>query len=517
MSQRGNAIFAEGAPSVLARDQAGDIECDIAIIGAGVGGATLAWALRESGARVLVIEKGDFLPRERENWSPRAVHREGRYKNSDLWLDADGGRFQPGTYHYVGGCSKVYGATLPRLRDFDFSEVELHDGTSPAWPFSYGELEPFYGRAETLYWVHGGEGDPTEPWRSTPFPHPPVPHDAAIAKLADGFSRQGLRPYSLPQALDWRAGGRCVLCGTCDSYSCLVDAKGDADVCAMRPALEHETVKLMTNADVRRIITNAAGDAVEGLELIRGGSRVNVRAGRYVLAAGAVNSAALLLRSRPDGVANQSDQVGRNYMGHPTTFIIGSRPGRDLGIVFEKTVGLNDWYAAGPENPYPLGNIQSLGKLYGETIKAARPWAPTGLLSAICRRSVDFLAQSEDLPLASNRVEVEANGQIRLRWRPTSLKPHLELVEKARKALRRAGFPFVFTQSLGIAATSHQCGTARMGEDASSSVVDPTGRCHGVENLWIADSSVFPASAAVNPALTIAALALRTAERGGLV
>jgi choline dehydrogenase-like flavoprotein len=510
-------IFAEGAPPVVDPQETGDIECDIAVIGAGVGGATLAWALRESGARILVIEKGDFLPRERQNWSPRAVHREGRYKNSDLWLDADGGEFQPSCYHYVGGCSKLYGATMPRFREFDFGEVELEDGSSPAWPFSYDELEPYYGRAEALYWVHGGDGDPTEPWRSTPFPHPPVPHDATIAKIIDSLTGQGLRPYSLPQAVDWRPGGKCVLCATCDSYSCLVGAKGDADVCAMRPALEHETVKLMTNADVRRIITNASGNAVEGLEVIRGNSLINVSAGRYVVAAGAVNSAALLLRSRPDGVANQSGQVGRNYMGHPTTFIIASRPGRDLQIGFEKTVGVNDWYTAGAGNSYPLGNIQSLGKLYGETIKAARPWAPTGLLSAICRRSVDFLAQSEDLPLESNRVEVEGSGRIRLRWHPTGLRSHAELVGRFRGALRRAGFPFVFTQSPGIVATSHQCGTARMGEDAASSVVDPTGRCHGVENLWIADSSVFPASAAVNPALTIAALALRTAERGGLV
>jgi choline dehydrogenase-like flavoprotein len=517
MSPNDRSVFAASAPSVVATDHVGDVECDIAIIGAGVGGATLAWALRESGARVLVIEKGDFLPRERENWSPRAVHREGRYKNSDPWLDADGGEFQPGNYHYVGGCSKLYGATLPRLREFDFGEVELRDGTSPAWPFGYEELEPYYGRAEELYWVHGGAGDPTEPWRSTPFPNPPLPHDPAIAKVVDGFADQGLRPYSLPQAVDWRAGGNCVLCGTCDSYSCLVDAKGDADVCAMRPALRHDTIKLMTNADVSRIVTNRPGNSVEGLEVTRGGSAFKVRAGRYVVAAGAVNSAALLLRSRPDGVANGSDQVGRNYMGHPTTFIIGSRPGRDLRIAFEKTVGINDWYTAGPDNPYPLGNIQSLGKLYGETIKAARPWAPTGLLAAICRRSVDFLAQSEDLPVASNRVDVEASGRIRLRWRPTSLKPHAELVEKGRKALRGAGFPFVFTQSLGIVATSHQCGTARMGEDTAASVVDPTGRCHEVDNLWVADSSVFPASAAVNPALTIAALALRMGERGGLI
>ena len=518
MTQNGGSIFADGAPAVVAADHAGDVECDVAIIGAGVGGATLAWGLRESGARVLVIEKGDFLPRERENWSPRAVHREGRYKNSEHWVDAaDGKPFQPGNYHYVGGCSKLYGATLPRLREADFGQVELRDGTSPEWPVSYAEIEPFYGRAEALYWVHGAEDDPTEPWRSTPFPHPPVPHDPAIASVVGSFAAQGLHPYPLPQALDWRAGGKCVLCGTCDSYSCLVDAKGDADVCAMRPALQHPTVKLMTNADVRRIATRAGGRSVESLEVVRGGRSFRVTAGRYALAAGAVNSAALLLRSGPGGVANGSDQVGRNYMAHLTTFMIASRPGRDLDIAFEKTVGLNDWYAAGPGNPYPLGNIQSLGKLYGETIKAARRWAPTTLLAAICKRSVDFLAQSEDLPLASNRVQVGVDGRVELHWRPTSRTPHRELVANGSRALRRAGFPFVFTQSLGIVATSHQCGTARMGTDPASSVVDSYGRSHDVENLWIADSSVFPSSAAVNPALTIAALALRTAAGGGLV
>ena len=518
MTENTGSVFAQGAPAVLAGDHSADVECDIAIIGAGVGGATLAWALRESGARVLVIEKGDFLPRERENWSPRAVHRDHRYRNSDLWVDAANGQpFQPGNYHYVGGCSKLYGATLPRFREADFGDVELLDGISPAWPFDYAEIEPYYGHAEALYWVHGGEGDPTEPWRSTPFPHAPVPHDPAIASVARRFAEQGLRPFSLPQALDWRAGGKCVLCGTCDSYSCLVDAKGDADVCAMRPALQHETVKLMTNADVRRIATDGGGRRVESLEVSHAGRSLKVTAGRYVLAGGAVNSAALLLSSRPNGVSNTSDQVGRNYMGHLTTFIIGSRPGRDLEISYEKTLGLNDWYAAGPDSPYPLGNIQSLGKLYGDTIKAARRWAPTTLLEAICRRSVDFLAQSEDLPLPSNRVEIGTDRQIRLRWEPTSRKPHDELVEKGRKALKGAGFPLVFVQSLGIVATSHQCGTARMGTDPKGSVVDHYGRSHDVENLWIADSSVFPSSAAVNPALTIAALSLRMGDHGGLV
>ncbi|MBS1887442.1 MAG: GMC family oxidoreductase [Actinobacteria bacterium] len=509
-------IFAAGAPSVVPAAVGDTVECDLAIVGAGVGGATLAWALRDSGARILVVEQGDFLPRERENWSPQAVHREGRYKNSAYWIDdGDGKEFQPGNYHYVGGSSKLFGATMPRFREFDFETVELADGTSPAWPIRYAELEPYYCRAEELYWVHGDGDDPTEPPRSAPFPFPAVPHDPAIAKVAKRLARQGLRPYALPQSLDWRAGGRCVLCGTCDSYACMVDAKGDADVCAMRPALESDNVKLMTNAAVARIATD--GSAVTGLEVVRGGARVTVKAARYALAAGAVNSAALLLRSAPDGVANRSGQVGRNYMGHVTSFIIGSRPGRDLRIDYEKTLGLNEWYSATADNPYPLGNVQSLGKLYGETIKAARPWAPLGLLSAICRRSVDFLAQSEDLPLPENRVTVDAAGRIHLRWSPTGVAGHKELVSRTARALRRAGFPFVFTQSLGIVATSHQCGTARMGEDPADSVVDPTGRTHDLANLWITDSSVFPSCAAVNPALTIAALSLRAAERGGLV
>jgi choline dehydrogenase-like flavoprotein len=511
------SIFGAGTPAVVPAGGAEVLDCDVAIVGAGVGGATLAWGLRDSGARVLVIEKGGFLPRERQNWSPRAVHREGRYKNSDAWLDENGDEFQPGNYHYVGGSSKLFGATMPRLRESDFEEVELEDGVSPAWPVSYDELEPYYARAEELYWVHGGDGDPNEPRRSSPYPFPPVPHEPAIAALAARFADQGLHPFTLPQAVDWRPGGRCVLCSTCDSYACMVDAKGDADVCAMRPALESPNVRLLTEADVLRVVTRAGESAVQGLELRHGGRELTVRASRYVVSAGAVNGAALLLRSAADGVANGSGQVGRNYMGHPTTFVIGSRPGRDLRISFEKTLGINDWYRAGPDTPYPLGNVQGLGKLYGETIKAARPWAPTGLLSAICRRSVDLLAQSEDLPLERNRVEVDGGGRIHLHWRPTGQKAHAELVERTKRALRRAGYPFVFTQGLGIVATSHQCGTARMGEDPATSVVDANLRSHELENLWIVDSSVFPASAAVNPALTIAALALRAAERGGLV
>ena len=417
-----DAIFSDRSPAVVPEGDHGDLECDVVIVGAGVGGATLAWALRGSSARVLVLEQGDFLPRERHNWSAREVHRNGRYKNSESWIAGDGAEFTPGNYHYVGGSSKLYGATLPRFRESDFGEVRLHDGVSPAWPLSYAEMEPFYAQAEQLYWVHGSGEDPTEPPRSTPFPFPGLPHEPPIERVAESFRRQGLRPFSLPQAVDWRSGGRCVLCRTCDSYPCLVDAKGDADVCAMRPALESPTVRLATRTTVRRVLTDTSGGVVSGLEVIRDGRAFRVTADRYVLAAGAVLSAALLLRSRtdarPEGLANASGQVGRNYMAHVSSFVVGARLGRPHRMQFQKTLGVNDWYHAGPDNEFPLGNVQGLGKLQGETIKPARQWVPLGVLEWFTQRSVDFFVESEDLPLAENRVEVDVGGRIHLHWRP---------------------------------------------------------------------------------------------------
>jgi choline dehydrogenase-like flavoprotein len=381
-------------------------------------------------------------------------------------------------------------------------------------------MEPHYAQAERLFGVHGGAGDPTDPPRSGDFPYPPVPHEPPIERVAKRFARQGLHPFPLPQAIDWRKGGRCVRCSTCDSYPCMVDAKGDADVFVMRPALRSQTVRLLTRATVEQVVTDAAGGVVEALQVRRDGRPLRVTAKRYVLSAGAVQTAALLLRSRsaahPRGLANGSDQVGRNYMAHVSTFVVGARPGREHHLQYEKTLGLNDWYFAGPGTPYPLGNVQGLGKLFGETIKAARSWVPLGLLSWICRRSIDFFVETEDLPLAHNRVELDAAGRIHLHWEPSNLEAHHELVRRTGRALRRAGYPFIFTQQLGVEATSHQCGTARMGTDPATSVVDPGCRTHEVENLWIVDSSVFPSSAAVNPGLTIAATALRVVAQGDL-
>ncbi len=491
---------------------------DFVIIGTGMGGGTLAYALRHSGARLLLIERGDYLPQEPENWSPTAVFDQKRYKPAELWQDAGGGEpFQPGVHYFVGGNTKVYGAALPRFRRQDFAALEHEGGTSPAWPITYDDLEPYYAQAERIYWVHGQAGlDPVEPPRSGPFPFPPVPHEPYIEALAGQLRRQGLQPFPYPMGLDLRAGGRCIRCKTCDGFPCQVLAKADADVCCVRPALESPDVELWTRTLAHRLLTDSTGRRVVGLEAERNGERLTVRADRFIVSCGAVNSAALLLRSansrHPNGLANSSDQVGRHYMVHNNTAMMAVKPLQRNLTVFQKTLAINDYYFKGPDWPYPLGNIQLLGKLQAGMLTAAQPLVPRPVLQAMANRSVDWWLMSEDLPDPDNRLLLSSDGSLRVRWQPNNRVAHQKLVEAARQMMRRARYPFVFTQPMGIETNSHQCGTLRFGLDPASSVLDPFCRAYDLENLYVVDSSFFPSSAAMNPALTIAAQALRVAD-----
>jgi choline dehydrogenase-like flavoprotein len=515
-------LFAQGAPAVAGPIEGDVVDCDVAIIGSGMGGATMAWALRRSGARVIVVERGDFLPREEANWSPSEVFLSGRYRNAEPWIDETTGRsFAPGVHYYVGGNTKVYGACLPRFREEDFGKLEHEDGISPKWPFGYADIEPYYGEAERLYVVHGsGTEDPTEPWRSSAYPFPPLPHEPAVQELATALRRQGLRPYSMASGVDRRDGGRCIRCRTCDGFPCKVDAKADADVFAMRPALEADSVRLVTRALCTRLEASPDGRRVAEAGLVRDGRRLRLRADRFVVACGAVNTAALLLRSGSDrhtqGLANSSGLVGRNYMVHNSTFFMGVDPRRRNTVAFQKTLGLNDWYLGGRDHPFPLGNVQMLGKLQGPMLKAARRWLPMAVADYIASHSIDVYLTTEDLPDPANRVAVGPDGQIHVTWKPNNLRPHRALIRAMTRAVRRAGYPLVLTKRMDIATNSHQCGTAVMGHDPVRSVLNAGCRAHDVDNLWIVDSACFPSSAALNPALTIAANALRVAATGGV-
>jgi choline dehydrogenase-like flavoprotein len=494
---------------------------DVVIIGSGAGGGTMLHALQETGARILMLERGDEVPAEAENWSPEAVWKDLRYRAREEWLDEDGQPFQPYMHYGVGGNTKYWGAVLYRLRREDFGVVTHLDGDAPAWPFDYDTLAPYYDRAERLYQVHGAVGDdPTEPPRG-PFPYPAIPHAPGMAALVEQMRAMGLHPSSLPLGLRMpgEAGG-CILCNTCNSFPCKLHAKSDADVCCVRPAARHPNVTLWTRATALRLHTDARGTRVTGVEVERDGTRIRVEASLVVVACGAVNSAALLLRSatdrHPNGLANSSDLVGRRYMAHLATMMQGFHPGRVNTTVFQKTVAVNDFYFRGPDAPYPLGQIQSQGRTHGIMAQVVGrtiiPGIPLWAYNAWVARGVDWLAMSEDLPRLDNRVTLAPDGRIRLSYRANNLAAHDRLVAEARRMLKRLGFWVVMAHSHRQRNTTHQCGTLVFGDDARLSVLDPYCRAHDVENLFVVDASFFPSSAAVNPALTIIAQALRVAD-----
>ena len=485
---------------------------DIVIIGSGAGGGTIAHALSSSAARILILERGDYVPQEVENWSPEAVWKKLRYQTDERWIDGSGREFRPYTHYNVGGNTKFWGSVLYRLRREDFQAVQHRDGVSPAWPIDYETLAPYYDRAERMYDVHGEAGiDPTEPARG-PYPYPPVPHSKVVGAIVEQLRAQGLHPSPLPLGLR----ENCIFCNTCNSFPCKIHAKSDADVCGVRPATQSPNVTLWINATARRLITDASGHRVEALEIERDGKVETVSAPLVVVSCGAVNSAALLLRSasprHPDGLANSSGLVGKRYMAHLATMMQGFHPLRKNDTVFQKTVAINDFYLRGPDTRYPLGQIQSQGRTHGVMAQTVVPSVPLWAYEAWVARGVDWLAMTEDLPRLDNKITVERDGRIRLHYRPNNEVAHKQLVSKTKKILRKLGFWIVMTHSHKSRNTTHQCGTLVFGTDPQQSVLDAYCKTHDVDNLYVVDASFFPSSAAVNPGLTIVAQAIRVAD-----
>jgi len=484
-------------------------DADIIIVGSGMGGATLAAALAPSGRNVLIVERGEGLRDSPEARDPVAIFGRGHFRPKETWLDAEGRPFNPGNYAFVGGNSKFYGAVLVRYRAEDFRPLHHMGGTTPGWPIDYNDLECHYSQAEQLYRVRGEvAGDPTEPPHSEDYPFPPVPDEPDIAALRLAFAAQGLHPSSLPLGVDlerWLARAPT----TWDAFPDTTGAKSDAESCGLAEALKYPNVKLQTGTRVRRLV--ARGRQVNGVEVYGENGTALLRAPIVCLCAGAVMSAALLLASanddHPVGLANRSDQVGRNFMNHNLTAMIAFNPMRRNHSVYEKTIQFNDWYLTGGPNGEPLGNVQMLGRVTGP-ILAGESGLPLWLSGFIADRSIHIMAMSEDLPDPESRV-MWRNGRVVLDWRKTNVAAHELLVKRLGTAMRRAGWPIVLSKGFPKSKPSHQCGTARMGKDPTTSVVDTNLKAHDLDNLYIADASVLPTSAAVNPSLTVAALSLR--------
>jgi choline dehydrogenase-like flavoprotein len=504
---------------------------DIIIIGTGAGGGTLAHRLAPSGKSILLIERGGWLKREPENWMAEEVFVKGRYVSKGLWRDKDGHEFQPGTYHYVGGMTKMYGAALFRLRERDFSGYAHYDGHSPAWPLSYQDFEPYYTQAEQLYQVHGVRGeDPTEPPSSSPYPWPAVSHEPRIQKLSDDLAKAGYHPFHTPCGILLNEANMpfstCVRCKDCDGFPCVIHAKSDAEVIAVRPALQYPNVTMIIESQVMRLNTNANGTSVTEVVVQHAGGTDIFRGNIVVSACGAANSARLLLMSanekHPNGLANVSDQVGRNYMFHTSQAVlaISKEPNNTQ---YQKTLGLNDFYFGMEGFDYPVGSIQMVGKSQAAMYRGEKPietlLAPNFVLEKIADHAVDFWLMTEDLPCPENRITVDKDGQITLKYTATNQVPSNKLYDKLKSMLGQLDMhehlvprQIYLKNDVGVAGVAHQSGTCRFGNDPKTSVLDANCKAHELDNLYVVDTSFFPSIGAVNPALTAMANALRVGD-----
>jgi choline dehydrogenase-like flavoprotein len=506
---------------------------DVIIVGSGAGGGTLVHRLAPSGKRILLLERGDWLPREPQNWSTADVFIDNRYISADTWSDAETAKeFQPQVHYFVGGATKLYGAALYRLREEDFGELRHHDGISPSWPIAYGEMEPYYTQAEQLYQVHGARGeDPTDPPASAPYPFSAVSHEPRIQQLSDDLAGAGYNPFHAPCGVMLNeadmAYSNCVRCPTCDGFPCLVHAKSDAEVLAVRPALEYPNVTLLTNAQAVALHTNPAGSAVTEVAVDRAGTLETFSADIVVVSCGAANSARLMLASaterHPNGLSNRSDQLGRNYTFHNSQAVLALSK-EENPTVFQKTLGLNDFYFRNGDFEYPLGSIQMIGKSQAEMYRGEKPLetklAPTRTLEGMARHAVDFWLSTEDLPRPENRVTLDREGRVRLSYTQTNNEPAKRLYRELKRLLAHAGMHpdhliprhAYLKTAIPVAGVAHQAGTCRFGNDPATSVLNVDCRAHELDNLYVVDTSFFPSIGAVNPALTAMANALRVGD-----
>jgi len=483
---------------------------DIVIIGSGMGGATLASALAPSGKSIVILERGHHLRDCAQSRDDLAIFKDGFFRPDETWLNGEGKSFIPGNYYNVGGNSKFYAAVLLRYRAEDFSNLRHMGGVSPAWPITYSTLEPWYQAAEEMYQVRGSlNEDPSEPPHSGTYPFPAIPDEGAIARLRQRLIRGGLSPSSLPLALDieqWLRGGKTPW----DAYPDTNGGKKDAETVGLAKALKFKNVSLITGARVTKLLTSE-DRRISKILYVKDKKHYSLEADITVLSAGAVNSTALLLHSanenHPNGLANSSDMVGRHFMNHNCTALLAINPFEVNDAIYQKTLQFNDFYLKGGPEGLPLGNIQLLGKITANIIKS-QSYMPMILARWAAKHALDWYVMSEDLPDPQSRVSLK-DGQIVLDWKRSNWSTHRALVRKAGQVLRKAGYPIILSRAFDRRTPSHQCGTAKFGHDPKASVLNTYCRAHDHDNLFVMDASFLPTSAAVNPALTIAAQALR--------
>lgn len=482
---------------------------DVIIVGTGAGGGTLTRKLAAAGKRILVLEQGKFADKESSELVEVEIFKKENYHAPEQWYDAEGEPFYPQMSYCVGGNTKIYSGVLMRLRERDFETVQHKDGVSPAWPLKYVDFEPYYSEAEQLYQVHGCTGeDPTDPPRSQEYPLPPVERLPQIQEVGDRLSAHGLHPAFLPIGIG-------------------AEGRTDSEDTGISPAMRAgDNVTLKTAARVVALHTNPTGTEVKAVEAQIENQSYLFIGNIVVLACGAINSAALLLRSanekHPNGLANSSDLVGRHLMKQLMTVIIEQSPERSSGL-FQRTLSINDFYWGDKDFAYPMGHIQDSGGILQDVIFSESPpllsvaakLMPGFGLKQLAKRSLGWWLQTEDLPTANNRVFLKKN-KIQLSYTANNLEAHDRLLYRWQEVLKvtdkenRGVHPYAM---MPIAVVAHQCGTCRFGSDPRASVLDLDCRTHDLDNLYVVDSSFFPSSSATSPMLTVIANALRVGDR----
>jgi choline dehydrogenase-like flavoprotein len=564
-------------------------EYDAIVIGTGAGGGTLAFHLAQAGKKILILERGAFLPQEKFNWDTSAVFLNNRYHTRETWRDKDGADLHPQQTYCIGGQTKVYGAAMFRMRAEDFGVLHHKGGISPAWPLSYADMEPYYTRAEELFQVHGDLGnapsvpggfgssfDPTEPFHSKKYPFPALPNEPHMQNVEHAVRRLGINTFPMPLGLKRNEvdllASKCIRCDTCDGYPCLVHAKSDADINCIRQIMHLPNVTLMTNSRATRLLTNSMGTVITGVEVVHTGTGENAppasdrgntavyTAALFAVCAGAVNSAVLLLASandkHPSGLANSSDQVGRNFMYHQADALLALTTERNEDS-YTKTWGTNDFYLkdTDPDFPFPLGQVQPVGSFHFEMMKNDAPFiTPNFVLEGLKHYAVPWWLTTEDLPDPDNRVTLHnttplsvnnsqpgifgahpsadtgpsnestfvtdaAPGRIQLSYTPNNVESFERLKTRWVDVLKQAGHAATsvplhayFKKRIPIEGVGHQNGTCRMGTDPATSVLDVHCKAHDLDNLYVVDASFFVSASAVNPSLTIIANAIRVAD-----
>ncbi len=494
---------------------------DIIIIGSGAGGGTLACKLAPSGKKILVLERGDYIPKEKENWDPKEVFTNGRYRTTEKWYDKDDKPFSPYAHYAVGGNTKMYGAALFRLRESDFKDTRHYGGVSPAWPIKYDDLEPFYEEAEKLYSVHGERGiDPTEPRANSVYPLPALKHEPSMQDLFDSIRGLGYRPFPLPIGVrlnNNKEGSSPIHLSNFDGFPDPTEAKADAQVVALKEALKTSTVTLLTHAHVDRLVTDKSKRRISVVEVTRHGEKISFEGGLVVLAAGAVNSAAILLRS--GNLANSSGLVGRNYMLHQNGCVINFSQKLNTSQ-FQKSFSLSDFYHEAEDSEFPLGTIQLMGKNDPDTVLGlTQEQLPGKSFEELSTHSIDFWITSEDLPDYNNQVTLGKDGSIKTIYTVNNREAYDRLKKKLYTILDKLAEKDPLYKNavrvgydLGVSGVSHQMGTLKFGKDPKTSVLDVNCKAHDIDNLYAVDASFFVSSGAFNPSLTIMANALRVGK-----